>query len=184
MRIPIGVIAAALLCVLSSGCNPVEMGQPFASTMKSEAKKAIEGVWQCNEMTYHVAHTTSGTARVALVGWDKDQFKLINGDLSMHGDEHEGFLSCRFDDKEMGKGMYFFGKYKYLDADLLLLWIPERNWFDKEVKEGRLKGTVSNDSLTISDPPAKMLEILSKPENSACLRMQDPLIFRRVAKRN
>lgn len=184
---------AALAAVLLSGCG-AEMEQPLPVTPLSGAERArLEGAWVVSddhgEHVVDVHVTCEGVAHLAMVGWDKDKFRIglratWQFARSVQGKHNSGFISLRLEEED-GKPEkdppYIPLKYRFMSDNMLVIWPPRLDAVAAAIKAGRLKGQVKEFTNEITSPPKAILDYLDSPDGDLLFEYREPMVLRKVA---
>lgn len=186
---------AVLAAVLLSGCGAA-MKKPLPATPLTQAERTrFEGAWvgadDKGEGVVYAHVTCDGVAHLAIVGWDKNRFRVDMRlqwlfSRAMHDKHASGFISMRLleergkPDKDMP---YVPLKYRFLGDDTLVVWAPRLDAVAAAIKAGRLKGRIDTYSNDITSSPKAVLDYLDSPDGARLFDYRQPFVLHKVVRK-
>jgi hypothetical protein len=182
--------AAFVLFLLVAGCTMVEIQHPLSAQPEPVDKDKFEGTWLLENSAIEIRFACNGVAKLAMVGWEDDQFRLVHGEMIVTEGKHDNFISFR--GEEAGEWMtnYILLKYKFTEDGYLLLWWSSQEAFAAAIENNLLSGVVKRslflgretiDSVTLASPPDELLKFIDDPERRDLFDYRDPDILRKIA---
>jgi hypothetical protein len=163
-----------------AGCSFSVMTQyPLSAPPNPVDKDKFEGIWLIDEqLPVYVMSASNGVARIAVVNWEEDNFRLIQGEMILtEGKEGDNFISLRLENEEEWKLFL----YKFKGNGDLLAWEPNSHAFEAAIKTNLLLGSVSEGGIiTVTNSPDEMLAFMNDPERRDLFKYRDPMVLRRI----
>lgn len=174
-------IMLASVLILLAGCSSVLIKEPFPdSELTTKECSAFTGTWLYEKQVMDVAFTSNGIPYLATMDWKDDQF-VINK-YRVHATKKGDTLYVSLPVKPNGESAdYFFAEIQF-EGDRIYLWPPSAGFFEEQIKQGSLKGSVDTKGQTreivLETPASEILDLIAT--NSAALDYKHPLILKKL----
>lgn len=177
MILPFGILLVA-------GCSSVTTDQPLPRMSGTFEQGLFEGVWMANDQILMVQFSSDGIARVAGLEWKDDEFQLERAELILSGGDDLKVASVRAQEDGEWLDQYFFVQYEFTQQGDLVLRLPNVDFFDEAVSDGRLEGFVDRGEygrdIRVGASPEVFLEFLKGQDPSVIFGVGDPVVLKRV----
>lgn len=171
----------SLFLVLLVGCSSILLKEPFPdSEMTEQERNELRGTWQIDKDVLYVEFTTNSVPWLSVVEWEDNQFQLNKHRLHFTKKNDALYVSTSTEPNGQ-QSNFFFAEINPRGQDIVL-WLPDLDFFEKQIQTGTLNGTVrggTNPKEIVLDTPAtELLELIAT--NSDAINYKDPLIIKKV----
>lgn len=177
------LLVAAML--VAPGCSSVKTTQPLSSNPEPIDQDKFEGVWLLDDSVVHVQFSSNGVAKIAGLEWEDDRFQINRAEAIVTKGNKHNFISLRCQEDDGKWDGYYFLPYKFTHQGDLVLWPPVPGAFEGMIEKKKLQGIVKKDeyttAITITNAPARLLEVIDDPDNLNLFNYREPTILKKVA---
>lgn len=167
-----------ILGALLAGCSAVTMREPFPETkLPEEVRQNLNGTWMVvgEGLVYYM--DTSINRKPTLAWVDENESGLFLEKARIYFTQtNDSLYACMPTDKGV-TNEFLFGELK-VEEDLVVIWTPSENIFERLVESGKLEAGRNEDVLTLESPAADILKLVST--NSAAFNYKGPILLRRL----
>jgi len=174
-----------LFCL--SGCSIVSSKSTVGTPVQEDLSGQFDGVWEGDSGICYIKYSGEGRLQIANVEWQDDKFrlKIMEGILTQCGDRK--FVN--FPDPETSgenRTDYIFAYYSFVGDNLLAVWMPKINVFEKAVSDGEIRGKVIegkySTSVQIDESEESLCRFIQSRNTEELFDLEEPLVYRRIKK--
>ncbi len=174
------MIFAVMLC----GCYNVYLKHPLSEVSDPVDKEKLEGAWILEGDVVYLKFDEKGKAALAGMEWEENKFVLNHAEMIVTKGKEHNFINIRVEEDGEMMEEYIFAQYSVTDDGDLIIWLPDRDFFQEALASKKLEGksteSESGGTILIESSPEKVMSLIDDPDNNEIFMYEDPMIIKRL----